>query len=164
MSWQHATARELTSNNNPLRQCDGLHKLRPRILQRRPSPVLALHAELVFWRELRHVWWPLTLRWVRAVVVWIGREGELGFVGGDGGRGVLNGGVGEGARTSGGEETGGAQGVWGFLIMASKLLSSREGWGSQRLPYSEVPWLGDLGLEGCGRDWTGEARRRGGRK
>lgn len=79
-------AKQLTSNNNPLRQRNTLNKLRPGILQRRAPAVLPLQSELVFRRELRHIWWPLSLGFVGAVLIFgilFGGRGGVVFVGGE---------------------------------------------------------------------------------
>jgi hypothetical protein len=65
-----------TSNSSPLYDLSCLCPFGPRILQRRAPTVLALEAELVFWRELRHVRGPLALWWVAGVVFdWDARVG-----------------------------------------------------------------------------------------
>jgi hypothetical protein len=51
----------LTPNNPPLYQLRRLYPLRPCVFQRRSPSVFALESELVFLRELGHIWRPLSL-------------------------------------------------------------------------------------------------------
>ena len=58
---------KLTQNSPPLHQLRPLGPLRPRKLQRRAPAVFPLESELVFRRELGHVWGPLAFGLVGVV-------------------------------------------------------------------------------------------------